>query len=214
VKTILLIAALACGPLFANELDNDSSTDQQKKVKVTQTQVKAAKRLPATVVVRVKRTDLKNPNAQFEVAYVRHRLPAGKKVKNGALSFEGMQLQHKKRGLAYNSENELDETTSTDSWGFNYGDGAPQFMTYSGISASIGYVPPYADDGAAAQYPLYAYNAACAGGCGGTTAYALSPFFYPRFAFAGYNYTYSPYYSYFAGDYLYSYCGWPYYNVY
>src|SRR5689334_14514231 len=108
MKCLMVVAALAVTPMaLAHELDVEAKhTDPIA--------IEKSKALPGTVIVKTNKSD---PN-DVQVAFVKEKLKPGQKVKN--LKFEKIARDAEKVGIAYDSGNELDVTTSTASWGFGW----------------------------------------------------------------------------------------------
>lgn len=213
MKTLILSMALALGPaVVAHELDSENTVSAQ--------QIEKAKDLPQTLIVR---TSLTNPK-DVQVVHLKERLAPGKKLTG--LQFEQVAMNSEKIGIAYDSSNELDRTTSTASWAFGYvgprggiyarggyggGYGGYYGGAYGGYRGGYGgyygagyggYYPSYGG-----YYPSYGYgygNGCGYGGCGGYSPY------YANYQYAGYSYGYAPYYAYADNLYNYTYCGWMY----
>lgn len=166
-------------PAFAHELDSERTVSAE--------QVEKAQNLPQTTVVRVSKTD---PN-DVQVVHLNEKLPAGKKVEN--LKFEKVALNAEVSGLAVNSGNELDATSSTSSWSFGY----YGYNNYNRGYVGYGYGRGYGYGVRTYGYtrPYYA-----------PTTY--SPYYYPTYRYAGYSYNYAPYWSYSDSVYNYAYCDW------
>jgi len=177
LKLFLAAVMAVSAPVVAHETDSPART--------TADQINLAKDLPQTVVIRTSRTE----PGKVEVVHVREKLAAGHQL--NAQSFQQLAAAAESATLAYNSSNELDLTSSKNSWAFGLaalGLGAGLFLGSAFTSqayASNYYVDPYYYGG---------YRA----------SYALSPYY----NYGGYNYGYSPYYSYRSGVYDYSYCNW------
>jgi hypothetical protein len=201
MKRLVLVAALVAAPLAtANELDRQA---------VSADQIEKSKGLPGTTVIRISQTD---PN-DVSVAYVQEKLKPGQKGQN--LVFEKVALNTEKTGIAFSSKNELDKQSSTSSWvvGWRGGYGRGGFIAggnrgyYGGGYGGYGYNNGYYGNG-------YGYNTGYYGGGYGGYGYSnynnCGSYCYPQYAYANYNYGYTPYYAYTGYGYNYYNCGWVY----
>lgn len=191
MKNLFIAAILAATPAaLAHELDSEQAS-------VPAQQMEKAKDLPATVVVRVSKTD----PTKIEVAHLNKPVRAGKKISK--LSFEKMAMNAEKTGVAYNSSNELDVTSSTSSWVFAVG--RPSWG-YTGYRPYYGNYYP-----SNAYYPQsYYYNSYYSPYYRPYYTPYYNSAYYPTYSYYGYNYGYAPYYSYSDASYNYAYCGWMY----
>jgi hypothetical protein len=184
--TIALALVLSQGVL-AHELDNEAQ--------LTAKQIELAKDLPQTVVIR---TDKKT--GETEVVHLKEKLAPGKKVAN--LKFEKIAMNAEVTGIAFDSKNEKDITSSTSSWGFAIGGWGRRGYAYGGAS-------PY-------YRGYYGYNGGYYGGYGYYNPYYTSYYnncgyynncYYPNYNYYGVNYGYTPYYGYSDNCYNYAYFG-------
>ena len=185
MRSLLIISALVVGAqVSAFELDNE-------QVNVSPQQIEAANALPKTTVVRVSKSD----PTHVEVIHLKVALKPGQKpvFKN----FEKMALNSEVTGIAFDSGKELDQTSSTSSWGFGYGRGhyGGYRGGYAGYRGYAGYGYRYPAYGYRSYRPYYGY---------------ASTWAYPTYRYAGYNYAYTPYWGYQDNRYYYAYCGWGY----
>lgn len=189
MKYLIIALLVATGSVVsAHELDSENT--------VSARQVELAKALPATVVVRVSKSDPK----QIEVVHLKQHLAAGQTAEG--LKFEKMAINSEVSHLAYTVVSELDGTSSTSSWRFGFGGyyggyGRGYYGGYGGYYPSYGYGYGY-------TYPSYGYGYSngCYSGCGGAYYYA------PQYYYGGYTYAYAPYYGYADNNYYYTCYGW------
>ncbi len=200
-----LIVTLALGPAapmaMAQEIKKHE-LDQERTVVVPLEQQRLSSHLPQTLVIREDSRDAK----KVEVAHVKDRLAPGQTAQN--MTFEKMALNSEVRGIAYESGDELDKTSSTNSWGFGLalglgalGLGIASNSAWANRANGYDYYPsaayrPNYYGNSVYSYPrAYGYN------------YASN--YRPYYSYAGYRYAYSPYYRYASGPYTYTYCNWP-----
>lgn len=167
MRAILLIASMVLGSVAMAKPSAD--------------QIEKAKDLPTTVVVRQSKSD----PSKIEVVHLKEHLPKGKILSN--LKFEKAAMNSEAHGIAFDSGNELDKTSSTSSWRFGWGGygmgGWGGGMGY-GYGMGYGWGRPYYGMGMGWAYPYYNY--------------------------AGYGYGYYPYWGYSDMYWNYAYCGWGY----
>lgn len=172
---VLVAAILAVSsPVYAHETDSAGPTPEQ---------ISKAQELPQTVVVRTSKAD----PSKVEVIQVKEKLEAGRKL--SAEDFQRLAAATDSPRMAYDSSNELDMTSSKNSWAFGLA---------LGLGAGLFLGSAYTSGAYASYYSPYSYGGYY------RPAYAYSPYY----SYAGYSYAYRPYYSYSTPAYNYSYCGW------
>lgn len=211
-----LVLALAIGPVapmaIAEELKHE--LDQERTVVVPLEQKRLSAHLPQTLIIR---EDTRDPS-KIEVAHVKDHVPAGQKVEH--MTFEKMALNSEVRGISYDTGNELDVTSSTNSWGFGLALGALGLGVVAG-SAWSNRAYGYGYGGDSYYYTPRSYSRSY--DYAPRTYYAPRAYVAPSYTYAsyrpyynygGYRYSYVPYDQYSNGYYRYTYCNWPasYYN--
>ncbi len=184
----VLVLALALGPVapLAHELDGE---------RVSAEQIKLSTHLPQTVIIREDRRD----PSKVEVVHLKDKIPAGTMPSD--LKFEQMALNAETRGIAYDSGNELDMTTSTNSWLFGLALGGGLLLG-SALSSGYAYARP-------SYYPSSSYYGSSYYGSSYSPSYTSAAYYRPYYNYGGYNYSYAPYYRASTPYYNYTYCNWP-----
>jgi hypothetical protein len=180
MKSLIFVAAITLAPFATgNELDTEPGTGV-----VTQEQIAKSQDLPGTIVVRTSKTD---PN-DVQVAFLKEKLKPGQKPKK--LKFQKVALNREIQGIAYDSTNELDTTSSTSSWAFGWGGWGGGVRVGWGGGWNRGWGGGWNSG----------WNSGWSNGCGNWCQ--------PRIVYASFVYPYQSYYGWGGGGYNYSNCGW------
>lgn len=185
--------------VFANsELDRaevfpDSSREYMLR-QASPEQARLAKALPQTVIVRISQKDPK----KMEVAFLRDKISAENVAKVKA-DFQKLAENSEVRGLAYDSTNELDATSSTSTWGWRPGWGGGGWGWGGGWGRWGGWRPGWGWGGGGWVRPNWGWPAAVVYPTYPSYAYGYGC---PNVYYYGYSYPYCPYAGWTSGGYV------------
>jgi hypothetical protein len=193
---VLFVALIVSGAGFANE--------ELDRAEVSSDQIKKSGHLPGTIVVRISESDPED----VAIAVLKEQLKEGEVAENAV--FEKVALNSEITGIAFDSGNELDVTTSTSSWrvgvrpGGYYGGGRSYYGGgYRRAYYGGGYRSAYYGSGYRRAYYGSGYRSAYYGGY--RRAYYGGSYYRPYY---GNGYYRRPYYNnYYSDDYIPSYTG-------